>query len=226
MQLLFLDLETTGLEPHINVILEVAACVVETCGVSKITVWNEFDSVVFARGRDLEELSKPVFDMHSKSGLLSECQHPDVPFLDEVETALCSHIKAFADCTKENPLYLAGSSIHFDRAFIKVHMPELDQLLHYRMLDVSSFRLLEEFVGLPVFEPEGEKRHRAVSDMRGSIEMFQHYREVFDGKVEHGSESCDLAAMLENVFGREALRKFEALAPVLENVIRRKYGGL
>ena len=70
-------------------------------------------------------------------------------------------------------IYLAGNSIHQDRKFIEDEMPKLDEILHYRMLDVSAWKVyFENALGKKFLKPEN---HRALDDIRGSIEELKWY---------------------------------------------------
>ena len=87
----------------------------------------------------------------------------------EVEKELLEFIDKY--CTKE--VYLAGNSIHQDRKFIEKEMPELDRRLHYRMLDVSAWKIyFEQALKKKFQKPEN---HRALDDINGSIEELKWY---------------------------------------------------
>ena len=73
------------------------------------------------------------------------------------------------------PAILAGNSIHSDRAFIKKYMPALDLKLHYRMLDVTTLKIIMQ--GKFGYEYEKEAPHRAFDDIQASIAELQHYLE-------------------------------------------------
>ena len=89
--------------------------------------------------------------------------------VQEVENELLKFIDKY--CTKE--LYLAGNSIHQDRKFIEREMPQLDERLHYRMLDVSAWKIyFENALKKKFVKPEN---HRALDDINGSIEELKWY---------------------------------------------------
>ena len=88
----------------------------------------------------------------------------------EVETELLAFIEANFDL--EQPIYLAGNSIHQDQKFIEREWPELNKKLHYRLLDVSAWKIVMEQRGTKFAKPE---EHRAISDIQGSIAELKYY---------------------------------------------------
>jgi oligoribonuclease len=110
---------------------------------------------------------------HASSGLTERVRLNGRPE-DQVMRELVGFIKAiFAD----EPAILAGNSIHNDRNFIKQWWPDVDALLHYRMLDVSAFKILMQ--GKYGFEYEKKDAHRAFDDIQASIAELQDYLEWF-----------------------------------------------
>lgn len=99
-------------------------------------------------------------NMHTKNGLLSDIQRDGRPLLN-VDAALEVQLN---DRSPGVPVILAGSSIHFDRAFIKRHMPMTELRLHYRMLDVSSLK-----ISRPDVKFEKVAAHRAGADILQSV---------------------------------------------------------
>ena len=114
---------------------------------------------------------------HGASGLLAKI--PSGENQSDVEEELCSLVdKHFS---KEDPPVLAGNSIHHDRLFIKKHFKKLNAKLHYRMLDVSSWKIIvKERYG---FEFEKQNRHRAVEDIEESIGEMKSYLDFFENKM-------------------------------------------
>jgi len=169
-KILWLDLEMTGLNARHDLILEVAAIA---------TDWNfneiaTFEGVVYNDEMTLGEklAANSVFwdaNPESRDGLLA--QNENGKDVKEVEQDLL----AFLDehFTDDKPVLLAGNSIHMDRRFIEHHWPKFDERLHYRMLDVSAWKV--------VFEGKFKKRfakpeeHRALGDIRGSIAELNYY---------------------------------------------------
>lgn len=182
-RILFLDLETTGLDTARDSILEVGAILVDL----DLTPLARFSSLVghnvccpghlFAnRARD----GAPgglVLAMHAASHLLDEAAErwTTLPSLEEVESRLLMWLTNERVGRRE--MEVAGYSIHFDRKFIARQMPELEAFLSHRMIDVSSLRALHRrWVG-PL--PQTEKAHRAIADCEQAIEELRSYRVLF-----------------------------------------------
>jgi oligoribonuclease len=163
MRLIWLDLETTGLDPNKNTILEVAAFEADLkdpftlTPLVEMSLWWPPDLV--------PQLDQFVQTMHTKNALFVDCSHSKAGLFD-AEEALLAKIPA-ADNYEDAPV-LAGSSIHFDAAFIKMYMPRLAARFHHRHYDVSAVKLFAESLGMPKI-PRGEA-HRAAADVMESVE--------------------------------------------------------
>lgn len=187
--LVFIDLETTGLDPDKDCILELAAVACDD-DLKEISRLHTFVRPV----TPLEHMPPKVRQMHLDSGLLNElCSawaddgtrfevKDNLPRRFEVEKIVLAWLDGIVPPdlgTKKPPL--GGSSVHFDRAFLKAHMPELEKRLAYRNVDASSFyegalrwapALTREGM-----EPEAPKtKHRAMDDILFSIERLRVYR--------------------------------------------------
>jgi len=166
-KLLWMDLEMTGLDTSKHVIVEVAA---------EITDFNfktlaSYEAVIAQPDKRLLAIDAWSKEQHTTSGLMDRIK-TEGRAEKEVIHELVGFVKAqFGD----EPAILAGNSIHNDRSFIKAWWPEVDQLLHYRMLDVSSFKVLMQAKYGVVFEKN--KAHRAFDDIQASIAELQHYLE-------------------------------------------------
>lgn len=168
-KILWIDLEMTGLDPVKDRIVEVAAV---------ITDWDFNEIAVFESGlgHDKTQLTRLFGDnpwataRPAETQTLIDLSARSLPE-KEVEVQLVSLVKAHFP--EGQPVLLGGNSIHMDRRFIIQHLPKLDALLHYRMLDVSAWKV--------VFEGKYKKRfnkpeeHRALSDIRGSIMELEYY---------------------------------------------------
>ena len=165
-KLLWVDLEMTGLEPDKDKILEVAAIATDM----QLNEIARYEAVVKVD----ESLMKSrmvgdFWEKNSKSRDALIAQNETGKPVKEVEKELLDFINK--NCSKE--LYLAGNSIHQDRKFIEREMPEVNKLLHYRMLDVSAWKIYFENVKHKKFtKPEN---HRALDDINGSIEELKWY---------------------------------------------------
>ena len=163
-KLLWLDMEMTGLYPEKDVIIEVAAVITD----NKLNELEVYESVVKQPQKYLDNMDKWNQKCHRKSGL-----YPLIPTgreLVSVETDLLHLLEQhFGD---SNQVILAGNCIFQDRNFIRKYMTRLEQKLFYRMLDVSSWKLLFQKKGF-IFEKEN--KHRALADTKESIKELHFY---------------------------------------------------
>lgn len=171
-KLLWLDLEMTGLDISKDVILEVAAEV------------TNFDFKTLATYEAiLKQPTSVVVDRMQKNIWWSDFPINRDEFVNKVKTGKESSLveKELLSLVFDNfgnePAVLAGNSIHNDRNFIKRYWPELDLKLHYRMLDVSAFKLL--MLGKYKVKFEKKEVHRAFDDIQASIAELQFYLDWF-----------------------------------------------
>ena len=165
-KLLWVDLEMTGLDPEKDRIMEVAAIATDWKfnPVDSMTAVVKVDPKVIKERMvgDFWEKNKESYDSlvgQNESGLPSK----------EVEKKLLE----FVDKNFSGTIYLAGNSIHQDRRFIAREWKELDEKLHYRMLDVSAWKIFFENA-MGVFFTKAEN-HRALDDIEGSIDELKYY---------------------------------------------------
>ncbi len=166
-KLLWVDLEMTGLDVDNHVIIEVAA---------EITDWTfktlaSYEAVIHQPDEVMERSSPWAKEQHAKSGLTERVRTQGRPELDVIHE-LVGFIQAQFG---EEPAVLAGNSIHNDRLFVKKWWPEVDALLHYRMLDVSSWKLVMQ--GKYGVSFDKNDTHRAFDDIQASIAELQYYLE-------------------------------------------------
>ncbi len=157
----------TGLDPERDVILEIAAEVTDF----DFKTLASYEAIVHHPDEILDAMTEWPKRQHGLSGLTERVRTQGRPE-DEVKHELVGFIRAqFGD----EPAILAGNSIHNDRIFIKRWWPEVDALLHYRMLDVTSLKILMQ--GKYDYEYEKKDAHRAFDDIQASIAELQHYLE-------------------------------------------------
>jgi oligoribonuclease len=164
-KLLWVDLEMTGLDPLKDRIVEVA---VEITDFNFKTVAS-YEAVIHQPDSVINAMNPWAASQHSASGLTARIRASDKSE-EQVVGELIGLIKAEFG---EEMAILAGNSIHNDRNFIKQWWPEVDALMHYRMLDVSSLKILMQGKYGYVFEKDSS--HRAFDDIQASIAELQDY---------------------------------------------------
>ena len=167
-KLLWMDLEMTGLDEKTDQILEIAAIVTDY----EFTPLAEAHWIVFQPQSVLEGMNDWCKDHHGKSGLTAMI--PTGRPLKDVEQELCDFtLLHFGKKQGKDGAVLAGNSIHNDRKFIDLQLPTFSEMLHYRMVDVSSFK--EVFRERYKIKRDKKNTHRAIDDIRESIAELQHY---------------------------------------------------
>lgn len=167
--LLWIDLEMTGLDPVVDEIVEVGAIATDF----NFTKVAEYEVAIktdtdFMRRRMVGEFWEK--NAATRDALITASSADTAKELSVVESELMQFIQDNFDTV--SPIYLAGNSIHQDRKFIERAWPRLNQMLSYRMLDVSAWKIIFEHYGVKFTKPE---HHRATSDIIGSIEELKYY---------------------------------------------------
>jgi oligoribonuclease len=167
-----MDLEMTGLDPTRNVIVEIATLVTD----DRLEIVAEGpDLVVHQPDEALDAMEDVVREMHTRSGLLAAIRASTVS-LGAAGTATLDFIKAHVPAPRSVPL--CGNSIGTDRRFLAAHLPEIENYLHYRSIDVSTLKELALRWAPEVLEgaPKKESTHRALDDIRESVNELRWYR--------------------------------------------------
>jgi oligoribonuclease len=172
-RLVWIDCEMTGLDLTNDALVEIA-CVV-TDGELK-ALDDGVDVVIKPTAEALDGMRDVVREMHTVSGLLEEL--PAGLTLPEAQDVVLSYIRQHVPESRKVPL--CGNSIATDRAFLARDMPELDDYLHYRMVDVSSIKeLARRWYPRAYFaSPEKHGGHRALADIKDSIRELRYYRDA------------------------------------------------
>tara|TARA_B100001250_G_C19669200_1_gene730684 strand:- start:100 stop:648 length:549 start_codon:yes stop_codon:yes gene_type:complete len=170
--LAWIDLEMTGLDPAENVIVEIATLITN----NELEIIAEGPSLVIqATEDDLTKMDPYVVEMHTRSGLLDEIQNSEVT-LEEAGKATLDFLRSYID--KEKTVPLAGNSIGTDRRFLAQWLPDIENFLHYRCVDVSSIKELAKrwFPEILVDAPKKDGGHRAMDDIKASVKELEFYR--------------------------------------------------
>jgi oligoribonuclease len=174
--LLWIDLETTGLDPAGDHIVEVAWMT----SYDDLTARSHVNSYVI----DLSPVARKqlmenpfVLDMHKTSGLLDDLDAvPGNVFrIEDVEDQIIAALKR--ETLPDERISVAGFSVHFDLAFINEHMPRLAEILSHRIYDVSTLRTFFRELGIEAVD-NNERKHRAANDVLESYDVARQYYRV------------------------------------------------
>ena len=168
-----MDLEMTGLEPSRHVIVEIATLVTD----DDLNIIEEGpDLVVHQDEAALAEMDPIVVEMHTKSGLLDAIRSSTMT-LEDAGAQTLEFIKKHVTEARRVPL--CGNSIGMDRRFLAAYLPEIEEYLHYRSVDVSTVKELVKrwYPGLNNTRPRKAGAHRALDDVLESIAEMKFYRD-------------------------------------------------
>lgn len=171
-RIVWADCEMTGLDPDQHVLVEIAVIVTD----AQLNPLDEgIDLVIHATEDELSRMDDFVRKMHGSSGLTEQIRESQIS-LAEAERQVLEYVKKFVPVARMAPL--AGNSIGTDRTFIARYMPDLNEYLHYRMIDVSSVKELARRWYPRVYngQPEKGMAHRALADIKESIRELAYYR--------------------------------------------------
>jgi oligoribonuclease len=170
--LVWIDCEMTGLDPAVEVLVEIAVVVTD----SELTLLDDgLDLLIATDPAKLAGMEEVVQEMHSTSGLLTALAEATLS-VEEAEQQVLDYVKKWVPDRRKAPL--CGNSIATDRSFIARYMPRLDDHLHYRMVDVSSIKELSRRWYPKVYfnAPAKTGGHRALADIIDSITELRYYR--------------------------------------------------
>jgi oligoribonuclease len=170
--LVWMDLEMTGLDATRDVIVEIATIVTD----DDLNIVAEGPDLVIHQSEEALAVMDPfVVDMHTKSGLLDAIRASTIS-LDAAGAATLAFIKQHVPVQSSVPL--CGNSIGMDRRFLTAYLPEIENWLHYRSIDVSSVKELVRrwYPAVKNELPHKNGTHRALDDIRASINELQFYR--------------------------------------------------
>ena len=168
-----MDLEMTGLDPARNVIVEIATIVTD----DDLNIVAEGPDLVVHQPEDaLALMEQVVVDMHTRSGLLDAIRASTVT-LEEAGALTLDFIRQHVPQVRTVPL--CGNSIGMDRRFLAAYLPDIENHLHYRSVDVSTIKELVRRWYPEVLSARTSKQgtHRALDDIRESVAELRYYRE-------------------------------------------------
>jgi oligoribonuclease len=170
--LAWMDLEMTGLDPVRHVIVEIATLLTDD---ELRPIAEGPDVVVRATPDQLDQMDAVVRSMHTRSGLLAAIQTSAISMADGGRQTL-EFLRAHISEPRTVPL--CGNSIGTDRRFLAAQLPEVDDFLHYRSIDVSSIKELcrRWYPDVLARAPAKKEAHRALDDVRESIAELAYYR--------------------------------------------------
>ena len=169
-RLVWIDLEMTGLDPDENTIIEIATIVTE----SDLSIVAEGPSFAVDVGKEeLAKMDNWNVKHHTENGLLDRIQSDGVS-MENAERQTLEFLKEYCS-PGQSPL--CGNTIGQDRRFLRRYMPELHDFFHYRSVDVTSIKILARSWYPEVGKWRKNSGHRALDDIRGSIEELSYYRD-------------------------------------------------
>lgn len=166
------DLEMTGLEVSANAIIELGIVITGP----DLKPIAEYEAAVWQPDDVLARMEPFVKDMHTRNGLLERVRKSDL----SLRTVEKEATRLVLQHTEYGEGILAGNSIHTDRGFITRYMPGLDRALHYRMVDVSSLKLITRaWYPNAAGRSKVDATHTVLSDLRASIGELAYYQQTF-----------------------------------------------
>ena len=169
-RLVWIDLEMTGLDPDENTIIEIATIVTE----SDLSIVAEGPSFAIDVGKEeLAKMDNWNVKHHTENGLLDRIQSDGVS-MENAERQTLEFLKEHCS-PGQSPL--CGNPIGQDRRFLRRYMPDLHEFFHYRSVDVTSIKILARSWYPEVGKWRKNSGHRALDDIRGSIEELAYYRD-------------------------------------------------
>jgi len=185
--LAWMDLEMTGLDPSQHVIVEIATLLTDD-DLNLIAEGPEL--IVHATADELARMEDFVTNMHTKSGLLDQIKASTVSLEEATNQTLAFLQKHIPDA---RTVPLCGNSIGTDRRFLAIYMPEIEEFLHYRSVDVSTIKELARrwYPDAMASVPSKDGGHRALDDIRESLKELEYWRSAVFADAAAAQESTD-----------------------------------
>ena len=170
--LIWVDMEMTGLVPETHRVIEIATIVTDT----NLAVLAEGPVIaIHQQPVELEAMDEWNTRTHTRSGLVDRVRSSTITEQGATEATL----DFLRQWVPEGKSPMCGNSICQDRRFMARHMPELETFFHYRNLDVSTLKILMQRWRPDLPEAPKQGAHQALEDIRESIEELRHYRTHF-----------------------------------------------
>lgn len=170
--LIWVDMEMTGLVPEAHRVIEIATIVTD----SDLAVLAEGPVIaIHQQPAELEAMDEWNTRTHTRSGLVERVRSSTVT----EQSATDATLDFLRQWVPEGKSPMCGNSICQDRRFMARHMPELETFFHYRNLDVSTLKILMQRWRPDLPEAPKQGAHQALEDIRESIEELRHYRTHF-----------------------------------------------
>ena len=171
----WMDLEMTGLDDKTCTIIQIATIVTD----ADLNEIEALDLVIWQPESVLETMVPFVRNMHTENGLLDRVR-ASPHAMEDAEAKTLEMVQRHVPFRKG---FLAGNTIWQDRRFLIRYMPLLERYLHYRMIDVSTVKILSStWLGAEGMPPQKKSSHTALEDIRDSIEELRFYRKVCFGQ--------------------------------------------
>jgi len=171
--LIWIDLEMTGLIPEHDVIIEIATVVTD----AQLNVVDEGPSIAIHQSNEiLDGMDEWNTNQHNRSGLVKRVKESKTS-VAEAESQTLNFLMKYVDLGASP---MCGNSICQDRRFLYNYMPDLEKFFHYRHIDVSTLKeLAVRWKPNIISDSYKKSRHLALSDIYDSIDELKHYRENF-----------------------------------------------
>ena len=170
--LIWIDLEMTGLDPHKEKIIEIATLVTD----SDLNILAEGPNLIISQAKEiLDSMDEWNQNQHGKSGLIEEVIESNITEqAAEIET-----LDFISKYVGEKISPMCGNTVSHDRRFLSKYMPRLEAYFNYRHIDVSSFKevAVRWMNEAQVYEKKGS--HRALGDIKESVEELKFYKKIF-----------------------------------------------
>ena len=170
--LIWIDLEMTGLDPDKEKIIEIATLITD----SDLNVISEGPNLIISQPKEvLDEMDDWNQNQHGSTGLIDEVMKSDITEqVAEIET-----LEFISKYVGEKASPMCGNTVSHDRRFLSKYMPRLEAYFNYRHIDVSSFKevAIRWMNEAQTYEKKGS--HRALGDIKESVEELRFYKKLF-----------------------------------------------